>query len=144
MGAAFGLAQLKNLDENIQTRQKNFLKQCEFFDQHKNYFSNPIETEKSNTAWLAFPILINDTAPFKRKDLQIFLEKENIQTRVVFTGNILRQPMMKNIKYKSSELGYPNADAVMARGVLLPVHHGLTNNMFERLHQTIEKFISFI
>jgi len=141
MGAAFGLEQLKKLQQNIKTRKNNFKRQCDFFNQYKQYFRNPIETDNINTAWLAFPILINKNAPFSRKEFQIYLEKRNIQTRVVFTGNIIRQPMMQGVKYKTLNKGYPNADAVMERGVLLPLHHGLTNNMFERLHKTIAEFI---
>jgi CDP-4-dehydro-6-deoxyglucose reductase, E1 len=141
IGAAFGLEQLKKLKKNIVTRKNNFNRQCEFFDQYKQYFSNPIETDNVNTAWLAFPILINENAPFSRKEFQIYLEKRNIQTRVVFTGNVIRQPMMKGVKYKVLDQGYPNADAVMKRGVLLPLHHGLTESMFERLHKTISEFI---
>ena len=72
---------------------------------------------------------------------QIFLEKRNIQTRVVFTGNILRQPMGQNIFKKVLEEGYPNADRVMARGVLLPLHHGMTESMFSRFHATVHTFI---
>ena len=49
--------------------------------------------------------------------------------------------MMKGLKYKVSEEGYPNADAVMERGVLLPLHHGLKDSMFERLHKTVDEFI---
>lgn len=141
IGAAFGLTQLKSLKKNIQIRQNNFKKQYKFFNEHKNYFTNPEEIKNSSTAWLAYPILINKNAPFSRKDFQIYLEKRNIQTRVVFTGNILRQPMMKNQKYigKLSEL--KNADNVMKRGVLLPVHHGMTAKMFTRLHNTIEDFL---
>ena len=93
------------------------------------------------TAWLAFPILINKNSPFTRKEFQIYLEKRKIQTRVVFTGNIIRQPMMHGANYKVSSKGYPNADAVMERGVLLPLHHGLTDSMFDRLHKTIDEFL---
>ena len=141
IGAAFGLTQLKSLKKNIKIRQVNFKKQYTFFNKHKRFFTNPEEIKNSSTAWLAYPILINKNAPFSRKDFQIYLEKRNIQTRVVFTGNILRQPMMKNQKYigKLSEL--KNADNVMKRGVLLPVHHGMTNKMFTRLHNTIEDFL---
>jgi len=141
IGAAFGLEQLKKLQQNIEVRKDNFKRQCNFFNQFKQYFSNPIETDNINTAWLAFPILINKSAPFSRKEFQIYLEKRNIQTRVVFTGNIIRQPMMKDIAHKTVENGYPNADAVMERGVLLPLHHGLTNSMFERLHEVITEFL---
>ncbi len=141
VGAAFGLAQLKKLRQNILIRQSNFLRQCEFFSKYLEYFSNPVELYGCNTAWLAFPILIKDTAPFTRKQFQIFLEERNIQTRVVFTGNILRQPMCKNINKKVIPSGYPNSDSIMERGVLLPLHHGLTEDMFSRLHETIDEFI---
>ena len=141
MGAAFGLAQLEKLENNIKIREKNFIKQCNFFKKHEMFFDNPKQMERAKTAWLAFPILIKKTAPFKRRDLQIYLEERNIQTRVVFTGNILRQPMMRDVKYVSNKTGYPNADAIMERGVLLPLHHAMTENMFRRLHSTIEEFI---
>jgi CDP-4-dehydro-6-deoxyglucose reductase, E1 len=141
IGAAFGIEQLKKLQGNIKIRRQNFDRQCSFFERYKKYFSNPIETNNVDTAWLAFPILINKNAPFTRKEFQIYLEKRKIQTRVVFTGNIIRQPMMKETKYKVLNKGYPNADAVMERGVLLPLHHGLTDSMFDRLHKTIDEFL---
>lgn len=142
IGAAFGLSQLKKLDNNIKIRQNNFNRQCSFFNKYPELFSNPIETKGSNTAWLAFPILINKNANFSRREFQIFLEKRKIQTRVVFTGNIVRQPMCKSINKRVREKGYPNADSIMERGVLLPLHHGMTDEMFQRLHETIEEFIN--
>ena len=142
VGAAFGLAQLKKLSNTIKIRQKNFIKQCNFFSKYSDYFENPIERKNCKTAWLAFPLLIKKKAPFKRKELQIFLEKQNIQTRVVFTGNIMRQPMCKDINFKVVNGGCPNSDDVMRSGILLPVHHGLTEEMFKRLHSTIDQFIN--
>ena len=142
LGAAFGLAQLKKLDKNIKMRKENFQRQCNFFKGYPEYFEVPEETKGSDTAWLAFPILIKETDLFSRKEFQIYLEERNIQTRVVFTGNILRQPMCKDIKKVVCDKGYANADRVMRQGVLLPLHHGLTDQMFDRLHRTIEEFIS--
>ena len=75
LGASFGLAQLEKLDQNIKTRQENFSRQCKFFEKHEKYFSNPLETYGCDTAWLAFPILIKDDAPFSRKEFQIYLEE---------------------------------------------------------------------
>ena len=141
IGAAFGLTQLNSLKNNIETRQLNFKRQCKFFDKYKNYFQNPIELKGTNTAWLAFPILINDDAPFSRKEFQIFLEEKDIQTRVVFSGNVTRQPMAKEFIHKISSLGLEKADKIMKNGVLLPVHHGMSDEMFDRLHSTIEEFI---
>ena len=141
LGAAFGLVQLESLENNIEIRERNFKTQNEFFSKYEDIFSIPRQTNNTRTGWLAYPILINKKAKFKRKDFQIFLEKRDIQTRVVFTGNIIRQPMMKNVEYRTNSNGYPNADAVMERGVLLPLHHGMKDSMFERLHETIEEFI---
>ena len=142
IGAAFGLEQLKSLKENIKIRQRNFEIQSKFFKNLEEYFQVPIENPESNTAWLALPILIKEKAPFSRREFQIYLEKRKIQTRVVFTGNILRQPMMKNIEKKVIKNGVPNSDAVMERGVLLPLHHGMTNSMFDRLHSVINEFVN--
>ena len=141
LGASFGLAQLKKLTQNIKTRQENFKRQCTFFSKYPDFFENPEETHGCDTAWLAFPILIKEKAPFSRREFQIYLEKLNIQTRVVFTGNVLRQPMCKDVKKRVIEQGYPNADRIMKWGVLLPLHHGLTDQMFTRLHESIDNFI---
>ena len=141
LGASFGLIQLKNLPKNIQTRKQNFLRQCEYFSRYEDFFEVPRETAGASTAWLAFPLLLKKEAPFSRKKFQIHLEERNIQTRVVFTGNVIKQPMCRNIKMRVSSDGYPNSDAVMERGVLLPIHHGLTESMFERFHSTIDEFI---
>ena len=142
IGAAFGLAQLSKLEKNIKTRQENFNLQCNFFNKYNDIFSNPIELSGCNTAWLAFPILIKKEAKFSRKEFQIYLEERLIQTRVVFTGNVLRQPMCKEINKRTRKQGYVNSDSIMERGVLLPLHHGMTSEMFERLHSCIDEFVS--
>ena len=142
IGAAFGLAQLKKLKQNIKTRKENFKKQVAYFEKYPDFFQNPKEMSGVSTAWLAFPVMIKKSAPFSRKEFQIFLEKNNIQTRVVFTGNILRQPMCCDIRARTLDYGYPCSDAVMERGVLLPVHHGLTELMFDRFFSTIDLFLS--
>jgi CDP-6-deoxy-D-xylo-4-hexulose-3-dehydrase len=141
LGAAFGLVQLESLNKNIEIREKNFNRQNKYFSKHNEFFSTPEQTKNTKTGWLAYPILINKNTNFKRKDFQIYLEKRDIQTRVVFTGNIIRQPMMKSVNYRVNKGGYPNSDAVMERGVLLPLHHGMTDEMFERLHSEIDNFL---
>ncbi len=141
IGAAFGLIQLKNLAQNIQTRRKNFKSQSNFFSRYSQFFHVPLEHKSAVTGWLAFPILIDPDAPFSRKEFQVFLEENNIQTRVVFTGNIVRQPMCNGKKMKLRETGYINADLIMRQGVLLPVHHGLSGKMLNHVWDTIEKFL---
>ena len=65
--------------------------------------------------------MIKEKVPFSRKQFQIYLEERNIQTRVCFTGNVLRLTMAKNIEKRVDQKGYPNSDAVMARSVLFAV-----------------------
>ena len=95
----------------------------------------------ANSSWFAFPLIVKEKAPFTRTDLQIFLEERNIQTRVIFTGNVIRQPAFKKIEKKISKDGYPVADRVMERGFLLGNHHGLTQEMIEHVHESVNIFL---
>jgi CDP-6-deoxy-D-xylo-4-hexulose-3-dehydrase len=141
LGAAFGLVQLKKLKTNLKKREVNFKKHSDFLKKYSNYFILPKQLPGSRSGWLAYPITITDKAPFSRTEMQIFLERKNIQTRVVFTGNILRQPGFKNIKAKKSRKGYPEADKVMKNGILIACHHGLTKKMMSHIHNSIDEFI---
>lgn len=141
IGAAFGLVQLQDLENNINIRKKNYQAQIDFFKKYEEFFILPKETQNVRTGWLAFPVIIKENAPFKRKDFQIYLEKRNVQTRVVFTGNITRQPGFKNLPMrKSSDL--KNSDRVMKGGILLACHHGLNSEMLSYMHNVIEEFIN--
>ena len=142
ISAAFALVQFEKLDQNMELRNKHFESHLDFLSKYSEFFSMPIQNPKSYTCWLAFPMIVNENAPFSRADMQIFLEKRNIQTRVVFTGNILRQPMMKNVNYVGSPDEFVNADRVMKQGILLACHHGLTDEMINHLYESIELFIS--
>ena len=140
MGAAFGLVQLSKLDDNITTREKWFAIQDAFFAAYEEWFILPKQLPNSRTGWLAYPLTIKASAPFTRTQLQIFLEKRNIQTRTVFTGNILRQPGFKNIECRSVESGYEHTDNVMRGGILMGCHHGLTAEMMAHIHESFTVF----
>jgi CDP-6-deoxy-D-xylo-4-hexulose-3-dehydrase len=140
MGAAFGLVQLKKLDNNIKVREQHFKFHLDFFAKFQEHLILPKQLPNSRTGWLAFPLIIKPTAPFTRTQLQIFLEKRNIQTRTVFTGNILRQPGFKNVACKKTEEGYPMADQVMRGGILVACHHGLTEEMLAHIHESFNVF----
>ena len=141
MGAAFGLVQLKKLNSNLKKRELNFKIHSKFLKKYDEYFILPKQLPGSRSGWLAYPITIKNEAPFSRTDMQIFLEKRNIQTRVVFTGNILRQPGFKNIKAIKNKKGYPEADKVMKNGILIACHHGLTDKMINHIHSSIDEFM---
>lgn len=139
-GAAFGLVQLDKLDRNIAAREHNFKRQLDFFRQYENWFILPKQMPDSRTGWLAFALTLRADAPFTRRDLQIFLEKRDIQTRVVFTGNVLRQPAMKGVEHKAAAGGYPVADEVMRGGMLMACHHGLTEAQLDFIHESFAAF----
>lgn len=141
MGAAFGLVQLSKLQENISLRDKHYQQMRTFFKQYEEYFILPNQLPNSKTGWLAFAVTIRESAPFIRRDLQIFLEKRNIQTRTVFTGNILRQPGFKNCAHKASTSGYPESDKVMRGGMLLACHHGLQAEQIAHIQESITAFM---
>ena len=141
LGAAFGLVQLKKLKTNLRKREINFDLHTKFLKKYSKYFILPKQLPQSKSGWLAYPITITENAPFSRTQMQIFLEKKNIQTRVVFTGNIIRQPGFKNIKAKKDKKGYPEADKVMKNGILIACHHGLTRAMIKHIHNSIDEFL---
>jgi len=141
ISAAFALVQFKKLNQNIKARQINFDKHISFFKNYEQYFVLPKQNPNAETGWLAFPMIVKEDAPFTRTELQIFLEKRNIQTRVVFTGNILRQPGYKDIDCIGSANDFVNADNVMRGGILLALHHGLSDEMIEHVHSSCALFL---
>ena len=142
LGAAFGLEQLKKLNLNLKKRINNFQRLNKFIKRYNKYFILPKQLQNSKTGWLAYPLTIKDNAPFTRTEMQIFLEKRNIQTRVVFTGNIIRQPGFKNIKMKKNKLGYPITDSVMKNGILIGCHQGLNGKMLKHVEESIALFMN--
>jgi CDP-6-deoxy-D-xylo-4-hexulose-3-dehydrase len=142
VSAAFGLVQLGKLDNNIKVREEAYDAHRAFFAQYEEWFILPEQLPGSRTGWLAFPLTIRENAPFTRRQLQIFLETSDIQTRPVFTGNILRQPAMKGLEYRSDPAGYPVSDSVMRGGILLACHHGLTQPQIDYMHEKVTEFLA--
>ena len=90
---------------------------------------------------LAFPIIIKNNANFTRKKLQIYLEKNKIQTRPIFTGNILYHPGFKNFKYKLGSKKFQNAHLISKNGILLGLHQGLDDKDIYYMHKKILNFL---
>jgi CDP-6-deoxy-D-xylo-4-hexulose-3-dehydrase len=125
MGAAFGLEQLKKLPKNHERRQRTFAMYSEFLAPYADRVVLPRTTAELDTAWLCYPIIVRPDAGFTRSELQVFLEEREVDTRTIWTGNAVRQPMMKNVRFRAPSAGMPNADAVMAGGMILPMSHAL-------------------
>ena len=140
ISAAFAIEQIKKLKNNILLRDKNFNYLKKFFKIFSKYFKLPETYPKVKTPWLAFPLVIKQNKKFNRREMQIFYEKNNIQTRTIFTGNILKQPIMKNLKYKLHKNTSLIANDVMKNGILLGCHQGLSKN---ELKHICDKFLKF-
>ena len=140
ISAVFGLEQLKKLNKFSNIRNRNFNLLHKFFSTHKDFFRIPLINSKVKNVWLAFPFLVN-TKKFTRNMLQIFLEKNNIQTRTIFTGNITKQPGFKNQAFKKNKGGYPNSDFVMNNGILIGSHQSMTIREIKYICYKIEEFL---
>ena len=143
ISAAFGLQQLKKLNNTISIRTKNFEYLKSFFSKFQEFVNLPITNLNARTAWLAFALTIKKNKKFNRRDMQIYFEKNNIQTRTIFTGNILRQPIMKNLKYKSIKNSSLISDNVMENGILLGCHHGMKLNDLKYMCKIFINFLKY-
>jgi len=134
ISAAFGLEQLKKLPKYKKIRQRNFEALREFFMPYSDY--RWVERvgwgTHADTPWLAYPLVLDSQAPFTRKEMQIHFEKNGIQVRTIFTGNITRQPVMKNKKWKGNK-EFPTADDVMRNGMLIGAHQGMSLEEVDRV-----------
>lgn len=142
ISAVFALEQLKKLKDNIKIRNRNFSQLISFFKNHNDLFNLPEMYPGVKTPWLAFPLVIKKNKLFNRKELQIHFEKNNIQTRTIFTGNILKQPVMKNRVYKYFKDCNNVADDVMKNGILLGCHHGMSISDVNTICKIFLKFIN--
>ena len=143
IGAAFGLTQLKKFKKFNMIRNRNFKYHYNFFKKMKKFFIVPKIEKNVKTNFLAYPIILRDNINFKRKDLQIFLEKNKIQTRPIFTGNSLRHPAFENLISKKNILySFKNSDYIMKYGLLVGCHQGLTKKDILYIHNKISIFIN--
>jgi len=140
IGAAFGNEQIKKLPKFRKVREANFARLFKFFTKYEEFFILPSQDKRVRTQWLAFPLTIKENAPFKRLEVMTHLEESNIQTRPIFSGNILKQPAFKHIIHKGQK-SYPATDAIMERGFLIGCHHGMTSKHLDRLEEVMTGFL---
>jgi CDP-4-dehydro-6-deoxyglucose reductase, E1 len=140
ISAAFGLVQLESLESFLQSRRDNFMQLLRYFTRFESWLMVPRLNPRAHTAWLAFPLVVRSSAPFGRRELQMYFEAHGIQTRTVFTGNILRQPAFADIPRRERAEGYPNADGIMRGGLLLGCHQGLASPDIDYICDTFEGF----
>jgi CDP-4-dehydro-6-deoxyglucose reductase, E1 len=143
IGASFGLVQLKKFKSFSKIRNKNFSLHYNFFKKLNKYFILPDISKNILTNFLAYPVIIKKNNIFNRKEIQIYLEKNNIQTRPIFSGNILRHPAFSSITSKKNKINsFVNSDYVMKYGLLIGCHHGLSLDDIDYIHNKVLKFIN--
>ena len=134
ISAAFALVQVKNLEGNLKNRLDNYNYLKDNLSSSDNFFV-PSSYDNVETGWLAFPLILQNKMASKRKEVQIFLEKAGIQTRTIFTGNILRQPVAKKFEWDSFG-NFAVSDNIMESGILLGCHNRQTK---EKMDYMLEK-----
>lgn len=140
MQAACGLAQLEKAPQFIQARKDNFAFLKARLEDCEEFINLPEATQHSDPSWFGFPITLKENCPVKRLDLLTYLDQNKVGTRLLFAGNLTRQPYMIGANYRiSGEL--TNTDNVMNNTFWIGVQPSLTNEMLEFAAQKIESFL---
>ena len=142
IGASFGLVQLKKFKKFNMIRNRNFKLHYNFFKKINNVFIVPKIEKNVRTNFLAYPIILKENIKFTRKEFQVYLEMNNIQTRPIFSGNALRHPAFENLISKRNNLNaFKNSDYIMKYGLLIGCHQGLDKKDISYIHRVILNFI---
>jgi CDP-4-dehydro-6-deoxyglucose reductase, E1 len=141
LSAAFGNVQLRKLPQNLARRQRNFHILSAFFGTYPEAFTLPRQLDGLETGWHMFPIIIRPESGIRRAEFQQHMESHGVDTRMVWTGNVTRQPAFATVPHRAPPGGLPNADRVMEQGLVLPSNHGLDDDDVENLCVTAGEFL---
>lgn len=137
--AALGCAQMEKLPQFIEARKRNFRQLHTGLKEFEEFLMLPTWSEKADVAWFTYPITVREGAPFPRKELLLWLEEGLIQTRLLFAGNILRQPGYRDIPHRVTGR-LTNSDLVMRNSFFIGVYPGLRE---EHIAYVIDRFGKF-
>jgi CDP-6-deoxy-D-xylo-4-hexulose-3-dehydrase len=139
MQAAIGCAQLQKLDHFITRRKENFRKLTKIMKPYEDRLILPRATENSDPSWFGYVITVKDTAGFTRNDLTTFLESNRIETRNLFSGNLLCHPAYQNIPHRiSGEL--TNTNFIMNNTFFIGVYPGIDEIKMEYVQKIFDEF----
>ena len=143
MQAAIGLNQLKKADNFVEKRRENHKILYDIFIQFEEHFILPVATENSNPSWFGFLVTIRPNSNLNRNDLVRFLELNKIGTRLLFAGNLTKQPAYLNTEIKVIG-NLPNTDLIMNNSLWLGVWPGLGKSHYEYIADVIKKYLKNI
>ena len=145
IGAAFGNVQLKKFKKFSKIRNINFNYHANFFKKFSDFFIIPKVLPTVSTNFLSYPIIMRENKKFSRKQLQVFMENSGVQTRPIFTGNLLRHPAFKFLNNKNNHVNsFPESDYIMKYGLLIGCHQGLDLKSLDKIHNIVKIFLNKI
>lgn len=138
---AMGLEQLKKLPEFTERRKHNFKVLYNCFKKYEDKFILPRALPKAEPSWFAIPITVRENSGFSKKDFVTYLESNLIETRMLFAGNILKQPGYREITHRViGDLKY--TDQVLYRTFFLGVYPGMTDEKLQYIVNVIDGFFN--
>ncbi|MAH79106.1 MAG: lipopolysaccharide biosynthesis protein RfbH [Rickettsiales bacterium] len=140
MQAACGLGQIKKINRFTKARKSNFNFYLKKFKKLEEFFILPKKTTFSDPSWFGFPITIRDNNTEIRNNLMKCLEEKRIGARLLFAGNITKQPYFKNQEYRIIDT-LENTDKIMHDTLWLGVYPGLNHEMLSYVYETISLFV---
>jgi len=140
MQAAVGVSQLQKLPQFIEARRRNFQYLYERLKPYEEVLLLPEATANSEPSWFGFPMAVREGAPFSRDDLTKQLETQRIGTRLVFGGNLVRQPAYEEAQFRVVG-NLATTDFAMRNAFWVGVYPGLNEPMLEHIAGTIVRFI---
>lgn len=140
MQAACGLAQLERAKEFITTRKSNFIFLKQRLSECEEFINLPVPTLHSDPSWFGFPITLKENCPVSRLDLLTYLDQHKIGTRLLFAGNLINQPYMKDATYRVSG-SLVNTDIVMKNTFWIGIQPSLSIDMLEYVAMHVERFL---
>jgi CDP-6-deoxy-D-xylo-4-hexulose-3-dehydrase len=141
ISAAFGVVQMRKLPGNLARRKRNFELLSEHFARYPEVFVLPRLTPAVDTGWHMFPVMIRPDSGVRRSRFQQHMEAAGVDTRMVWTGNVTRQPAFKDVPHRVARGGLPNADRVMETGLILPCNHAIDDDGIAYICHTADEFL---
>lgn len=139
MQAAIGLEQLKKVPSFVDARKRNFQHLHNGLRDMEDFFILPKATVNSDPSWFGFILTVKDNVHFTKNEIVNFLEENRIQTRMLFAGNLTRQPAFEGVNYRVHG-DLTNTDKILNDTFLVGVYPGLTEEMIEYMINSIKKF----